>query len=92
VNLYHLRATVSGASRRQDIYQVVWHVGDAHVRLHSGILGSFDGRSIALGRISSWAGWGAPPGLVAVMNGDFFSETWGGRGKPSGLLVRDRRI
>src|SRR6266571_3164038 len=58
VTVYHLRASVSGAARRQDLYQVVWRIGDAHVRLHSGILGGYDGGSIALGPISSWAGWG----------------------------------
>ena len=92
VALYHLRAAVSGTSRRQDLYQVVWNVGDPHVQLHTGILGSYDGSSIGLGQISGWAGWGAPPGLVAALNGDFFSETWNARGKPSGLLVRNRRV
>src|SRR3954447_5944247 len=85
-----------GHLRTVRVWKVSWKVGNPHVRLDSALLGGYntDDRSVKLGRISSWAKWGAPAGLVAAVNGDYFADSWQhyGSGRPSGLLIHDRHV
>jgi hypothetical protein len=96
LSVYKMRVNDHGHSRSVKVWKISWKAGNPHMRLDSGVLGAYnaDDRSVRLGRISSWAGWGAPSGLVAAINGDFFSDSWRhiGAGIPSGVLIHDRRV
>jgi hypothetical protein len=94
VTITHLRAHMRpGHGSTQDIYKVSWKLSDPWVHMDANPVNipTADG-GIRLGTISHWASWGAPPGFVAAMNGDFFVSDWSGFGTPSGMLVHNRRL
>ena len=90
VTLTRLHATIRGGSA-QNIYQLSWKVGNAHVHLDAEALQPLSPvGAIALAPISRRARSG-PNGLVGALNGDFFGyQGWAG-GFPSGMLVRHGR-
>jgi hypothetical protein len=93
---YSMQVSDHGALRRVKVWKIWWKVGNPHVRLDAALLGAYnaDDSSVRLTPISSWARRIASPSLVAAMNGDFFADSWlnAGSGKPSGLLIHDRRV
>ena len=94
ITLQHLRAKMrSGAS--QDIYKVSWPLGDSHVSLNAEALNTPDSHGdILLGTISNWASQSGGSGLLAAINGDFFTTVNGhwDEGHPSGMLVQSRQV
>jgi phosphodiester glycosidase len=92
VVLQHLRAKLRSGTT-QDIYKVSWPLGDTHVRLAAEALNTPSASgTIALGTISHWASQSSAPGLVAALNGDFFTAVGWSAGHPSGMLVQSRRV
>jgi hypothetical protein len=93
VTLTHWRAKMrTGVS--QDIYKLSWKLGDPHIQLFAEALNHPTATgSIRLNTISNWAHASAPAGFLAAVNADFFGQgsNWS-YGKPSGMLVQDRRI
>jgi hypothetical protein len=89
----HWRLRVSGVRDVQDVYRVSWLIGDAHVGVHAALMGSrqTDG-SVAVRPISRWAALAHPRGLLAAVNGDFFTATSGTTARPSGMIVRNGRL
>jgi hypothetical protein len=96
VVLVHERLSVRGYSQRQDLWRVIWKVGNPHLRLHAELRGNYraSDHSIQVSGIADWARRDATPGLVAAMTGDFSTPTswWGDRFNVSGLLVSDRHV
>jgi hypothetical protein len=89
----HYRVRVSGVSDVQDVFRVSWLMGDAHVGVHAALMGSRQANgSVAIRAISQWASLTHPRGLVAAMNGDFFTPTSPTAARPSGMIVRNRRL
>jgi hypothetical protein len=89
----HWRLRVSGVPDVQDVYRVSWLMGDAHVGLHAALMGPRQANgSVATRQISRWAALAHPRGLVAAMNGDFFTPTSQTTARPSGMIVRRRRL
>ncbi|HEX5260956.1 MAG TPA: hypothetical protein VFW18_05710, partial [Gaiellales bacterium] len=89
----HWRARVSGVSDLQDVYRVSWTLGDPHVHLHAALMGARHvNGSVDIRPISRWAALARPSGLVAAVNGDFFSWSSSTTATPSGMLVRGRRL
>jgi hypothetical protein len=89
----HWRVRVSGVPDIQDVYRVSWLMGDAHVGLHAALMGSRQANgSVAIRPISRWAALAHPRGLVAAMNGDFFTPTSQTTARPSGMIVRNNRL
>ncbi len=73
---------------------ILWKPGDHRVSLAAQPLAASrpDG-SIPITRISRWATEAHRPGLVAALNGDFFSYVGSGAtARPSGLLVHGRAV
>lgn len=92
ITLQHLRAKLRSGTT-QDIYKVSWPLGDRHVRLAAEALNRPDSHgNIDLGSISSWASQSGAPGLVAALNGDFFTSVGWSAGHPSGMLVQSRNV
>jgi hypothetical protein len=93
VVLRHYRAAVSGLPRQQ-IYEVRWPLGDTHLRLHSQMLGTDypASQSVAIRTMSSWYRRQRPPGLLAALNGDYFTYTSDSTAKTSGMFVRHKVI
>ena len=88
----HYTATVAGLPK-QEIYEVVWPLGDTHIRLGATLLGSYTSfnQSIGIQQISPWYAAHRPTGLLAMLNGDFF--TYSNTGAiVSGMLVKKRAI
>lgn len=99
VTITHLRVHLaSGHGPVQDLYKVSWKLNDPYVHLNANPLNtptmnSSRTEEIPLGTISRWAGWAAPAGFTAAINGDYFSYDWStGNGIPSGMLVHNRQI
>jgi Phosphodiester glycosidase len=96
VVLVHSRITVRGVFGAQEVYKLMWKLGNRHVRLHSSLLGPYDDTStwITDHGISHLASAGGPPGMIAAMTGDYsIYKSWSPtRSVTSGLLVQDRRI
>jgi hypothetical protein len=89
----HYRVRVSGVSDVQDVYRVSWVMGDAHVGVHAALLGSRQANgSVGIRPISRWAALAHPRGLVAAMNGDFFTWTSQTTARPSGMIVRNHQL
>lgn len=94
VVLQHLRAKMRSGTT-QDIYKVSWPLGSRHVRLGAEAMNRPDGSgNINLGTISDWARQSGASGLLAALNGDFFTSSprnWNA-GHPSGMLVQSRTV
>jgi hypothetical protein len=96
VSLMRYTMTVNdhGKQRTIRVWKVAWTPGPT-LDLNSAVLGTYypDDRSVRLGTISRWSGT-STTGFTAAINGDYFSSSYqhSGAGRPSGLLVHDRRI
>jgi hypothetical protein len=86
-------ARLSNLASTQDVVMVSWMPGDHRVSLAAQPLAAqkSDG-SIPITTISRWATETARPGLVASLNGNFFSYAGGTAALPSGLLVHNRSV
>ena len=72
---------------------VSWMPGDHRISLAAQPLAAQrSGASIPITTISRWATEAARPGLVAALNGDFFSYAGWSAALPSGLLVHNRSV
>jgi Phosphodiester glycosidase len=92
ITLQHLRAKLRSGTT-QDIYKLSWPLGGRHVRLAAEALNQPSSHGdINLGTISNWASQSAGPGLVAALNGDFFTSVGWSSGHPSGMLVQSRHV
>ena len=92
ITLQHLRAKLRSGTT-QDIYKVSWPLGDTHVRLAAEALNQPSAQGIIqLGTISGWASQSGAPGLLAALNGDFFTSVGWSAGHPSGMLVQGRQV
>ncbi len=97
LSVYKVKVLDAGVLRKEKIWKVAWQIGDTHVGLRSGILGTSysDDYAIRLNRISSWySGMAGAGSLTAAINGDFFADDWhhNGAGVASGLLIHSRQI
>ncbi len=56
LSVYKVKVLDAGVLRKEKIWKVAWQIGDTHVGLRSGILGTSysDDYAIRLNRISSW--------------------------------------
>jgi hypothetical protein len=93
VSFRRCTARLSNLASRQDVFMVSWRPGDHRVSLAAQPLAAqrSDG-SIPITSISRWATETARPGLVASLNGDFFSYSGWTGALPSGLLVHNRSV
>ncbi len=92
ITLTHLRAKMRSGTN-QDIYKVSWPLGDTHVDLNAEALNTPSANgTIQLGTISSWASQSGISGLLAAINGDFFTSVGWSAGHPSGMLVQNRHV
>jgi hypothetical protein len=96
VTLVHSRITVRGVFGVQEVYKLAWKLGDAHVTLHSSLLGPYDDGNtwITDHQISHLSSAGGPAGMVAAMTGDYsIYKSWSPtRSITSGVLLQDRKV
>ena len=86
-------ARLSNLASTQDVFMVSWKPGDRRVSLAAQPLAAQQsGGSIPITTISRWATEAVRPGLVASLNGDFFSYAGLTAALPSGLLVHNRSV
>jgi Phosphodiester glycosidase len=93
VSLRRCTARLSNLASPQDVFMVTWTPGDPRISLAAQPLAAQQsGGSIPITTTSRWATETARPGLVAALNGDFFTYAGGSAAIPSGLLVHNRAV
>lgn len=82
-------ATLSNLRTPQRVSMILWKQGDPRISLGAQPLGAAGpGGAIPITTMSGWAQSGSHAGLVAALNGDFFTYTssWS-TARPSGIVV-----
>jgi Phosphodiester glycosidase len=93
VSFRRCTARLSNLASTQDVYIVSWMPGDHRISLAAQPLATQKpGGAIPITTISRWATRASRPGLVAALNGDFFTYAGWTAALPSGLLVHNRSV